>query len=207
MPEQQAWSSVSVCLPPPTHSLFYLTWSFSFWLDSLFFSSRSLPRATCLSYLPSLLRSHPLPSDKFILVFRSFIQSSFPRLAVLFVLSVLHRCPGSRSALSFLFSAFLLLQFFFLTLCPLIVFKEWKRGKGRKKGAKARGEKGEPAHEGERTSKGGETKSSLLSHWWDKMSEGAIIKLEFFNTVKNGALTAYRQLKGQAPTTHGEPPN
>lgn len=39
------------------------------------------------------------------------------------------------------------------------------------------------------------------------MSEGAIIKLEFFNTVKNGALTANRQCKGQAPTTHGEPPN
>lgn len=39
------------------------------------------------------------------------------------------------------------------------------------------------------------------------MSEGAIIKLEFFNTVKNGALTANRQRGGRLATTHGEPPN
>lgn len=67
--------------------------------------------------------------------------------------------------------------------------------------------KSEYTREERETSKGGETKSSLLSPWWEKMSEGAIIKLEFFNTVKNGALTAHRQCKGQAPTTHGEPPN
>lgn len=55
------------------------------------------------------------------------------------------------------------------------------------------------------------TEERLKAHyfplWWEKMSEGAIIKLEFFNTVKNGALTAKRQCAGRAPTTHGEPPN
>lgn len=49
--------------------------------------------------------------------------------------------------------------------------------------------------------------SSLLSSWWENMSEGAIIKLEFFNTVKNGVLTALCQCTGQAQTMHGEPPN
>lgn len=65
---------------------------------------------------------------------------------------------------------------------------------------------GETRGEGRRV-KEERLKAHYFPFWGEKMSEGAIIKLEFFNTVKNGALTAHRQCKGQAPTTHGEPPN
>lgn len=198
MPEQQAWSSVSVCLPPPTLSPFFI------WLDPSHFPHRlplffpptlSFPlfkRYLSLIFaIAALLTSYF--SDKCILVFHSFTQSSFPSLAILFVLSILRSSPVAQSPLRLSFLFFCPCSSFpelFLTLYPF-VFKEWKRGKRWKKGRwRWRREKG-PAYEEEReTSKREETKSSLLSLRWEKMSEGAIIKLEFFNTVKNGALTA-----------------
>lgn len=118
MPEQQAWSTVSVCSPPS------LSLSPASLLDLLHFP-QCLPffSHSLLSSLSLLLISHirsqryvhiPLLSDKFILFSHSLTWSSFPHPATVFV----HFVPCSSPAvlcslvLSFLFSAFLLLRFF-----------------------------------------------------------------------------------------------
>lgn len=108
-------------------------------IDSLCFSLPLSPflslSATCLSYLPLRLCSHPT-SDKCILVFHSFTQSSFPSLAILFVLSILCSSPVEYSPLGLSFLFFCPCSSFpelFLTLYPF-VFKEWKRGERWKKG-------------------------------------------------------------------------
>lgn len=89
------------------------------------FSSHSLLCVTCLSYLPSLLHSHPLlPSS----ALPSYLFSPFPVCALLHWAGRVYR---------FYFLPFCSCSSFpglFLTLCPFIVFKEWKRkkeGKGR----------------------------------------------------------------------------
>lgn len=203
---------------PPIHSLsLLLLWSP--------FSSAT-PLFSLLFPLQLLLISHihhhcyvhiPLLSDAFILFSQSLTWSSLPCPAILFVHFILCSChflfPYCIALVGAIISTFHLPRSYSSfpvlsqTLYPLLF---WKRVKGRKKKSRSHREmktEKRKKYEERGTSKRGETKSSLLSLWWEKMSEGAIIKLEFFNTVKNGALTAHRQCKGQAPTTHGEPPN
>lgn len=222
MPEQRAWSAASVQhslqqpSPPSTLSLLLLWSPFS----------SATPLFSLLFPLQLLLISHihhhcyvhiPLLSDAFILFSQSLTWSSLPCPAILFVHFILCSChflfPYCIALVGAIISTFRLPRSYSSfpvlsqTLYPLLF---WKRVKGRKKKSRSHREmktEKRQKYEERGTSKRGETKSSLLSLWWEKMSEGAIIKLEFFNTVKNGALTAHRQCKGQAPTTHGEPPN
>ena len=243
MPEQQAWSAVSVwhnLHRTPLRLSLSPSLSPSYFLDLLHFPQR-LPfllslfpspsqTATYLSYSPSPLCSYPTsPLTHLFPSLTLRLDHPSPCPAILFVHFILcsfRFCDPllcrTRRCHHFYFSTSPLRQFFPLSsLPPIWLFilsycfqREGEKGKERRKErAKERWrqrkekKKSESTREERETSKGGETKSSLLSPWWEKMSEGAIIKLEFFNTVKNGALTAHRQCKGQAPTTHGEPPN
>lgn len=222
MPEQRAWSAASVQHslqqpPTPIHSLsllllwspfpqqlpFSLSFSHSncylsliFTITAMFTFHFSLTR---LFFSLSLLLDHPSP------VLLSYLFISFSAHVILCSLIVLHLLVPS-----FLLSASPALTVLSLFSPKLFIHscfeKGWKEEKKSRSHREMKIEK-RKKYEERGTSKRGETKSSLLSLWWEKMSEGAIIKLEFFNTVKNGALTAHRQCKGQAPTTHGEPPN
>lgn len=155
---------------------------------------------TRLFFSLSLLLDHPSP------VLLSYLFISFSAHVILCSLIVLHLLVPS-----FLLStspALTVLSLFSPKLFIHSCFeKGWKEEKKKSRSHREMKTEKRKKYEERGTSKRGETKSSLLSLWWEKMSEGAIIKLEFFNTVKNGALTAHRQCKGQAPTTHGEPPN
>lgn len=204
-------------LPPHPLSLPLASLISIFLSNSPFLSPFPTPTATYLSYSPSLLCSHStsLWHVYFLSVFyliipplSCYLICSFHSLLMSFCVPLLYCTCWCHH---FYFPPPPLLQFFPCSLpnsLSTLVLKKGERKK-KKKSRSHREMKTEKRkkYEERGTSKRGETKSSLLSLWWEKMSEGAIIKLEFFNTVKNGALTAHRQCKGQAPTTHGEPPN
>lgn len=205
-------------LPPHPLSLPLASLISIFLSNSPFLSPFPTPTATYLSYSPSLLCSHSTSLwhvYSFLSVFyliipplSCYLICSFHSLLMSFCVPLLYCTCWCHH---FYFPPPPLLQFFPCSLpnsLSTLVLKKGERKK-KKKSRSHREMKTEKRkkYEERGTSKRGETKSSLLSLWWEKMSEGAIIKLEFFNTVKNGALTAHRQCKGQALTTHGEPPN
>lgn len=139
MPEQQAWSSVSVCLPPPTLSLPFLfdLIPLIFLIDSLVFFLPLSPflslSATCLSYLPSLLCPHPTSLWQ-ICSRLSFFYSIILPLSCHLICSF-HSPPllhWARRGCRFYFPPFCSCSSFpelFRTLYSFIIFKEWKRGK------------------------------------------------------------------------------
>lgn len=238
MPEQQAWSAVSVCSPHPSPSpasflFFTLLHLFLFPSPTAAYLSHTLSPPPCShSTSPWQICSFPLtlffglhhpspvlPSYLFISILCSFHPETHPPP---------HTAPFARTGARWCH------HFYFLPPCSSsspqlsilfpIVFKEsvkrQKKCVQKGGGGKKRSEEGEMKIEGLKREVGARirerrgrrvTEERLKAHyfplWWEKMSEGAIIKLEFFNTVKNGALTAKRQCAGRAPTTHGEPPN
>lgn len=220
MPEQWAWSAVSVWYnsTPPTFSSFFLLvlWSlFSsvtpFFL-SLFFNPHPPPpphlTATYLSYSLTQLCSASTSlwqmysfSSLFYPVILPWSVYLVPFHSLFILFSVLPYCKALVAAIisTFCISALSFHVLFLNSLSTLAIFKGrqkvYRNGESHK--ALNMEKRGKKRSRGQ-TSKRGETKSSLLSFWWEKMSEGEIIKLEFFNTVKNGALTAHRQCKGQA---------